>query len=198
MIVPQPLPYDHAALEPFMSAATLRFHHDGHYVRYVERVNEITKGAFTRGIDAYDQGVATHNTTLREQAAQVVAHEAFFQCMRPPGARDPRWPSHLRRELKAIAYGSSFEDRWVEAAMSVFGSGWIYLLAPPRQPLAIWVEQGGFLPRFAPVLVMDVWEHAYYLDQPDDRRTYVRNWLRNLADWSGVANAITSARQEIP
>lgn len=195
MIEPKLLPYDYAALEPFMSAATLRFHHDGHYVRYVRRVNELSKGAFGSGEDAYEYALATGSKELREQAAQVVAHEAFFQSMSPFSAANPHWDPHLRKEIRR-GFGRALEERWIEAAMGIFGSGYVYLLVPPGRPLTLWAEQGGFLPSVPAVLVMDVWEHAYYLDHPDDKVTYVHSWLRNLADWSRVTNAVIRARAE--
>lgn len=177
-----------------MSAATLRFHHDGHYLRYVRRVNELTGGRFESPTDAYACGVATRDETLRQQAAQVVAHETFFANMAPPA-------SHGRPSAEldeALRFGRGFAQEWVDAAMSIFGSGWVYLVVSPSGALAIRRLQGGVLPIEPVILVMDVWEHAYYLDHPDDRRAYALDWLHHLAHWSLASARLAAVRAERP
>lgn len=185
MIRPAPLPYAYNALEPYMSEATLRFHHDGHYLRYVQKVNQLTKGAFDRPSEAYAHAVAEGDVHLRQQAAQAAAHEAFFGGMSAPAHR--ALPSPGLVEALSRAFGDRFEDHWVETAQSIFGSGWLYLVAPAEGVVELVALQGGVLPTTPVVLVMDVWEHAYYLDYPDDRPTYSRNWLRHLVDWQAAS-----------
>ncbi len=182
MIQPAPLPYPYDSLEPWMSEATLRFHHDGHYLRYVQRTNERTQGRFTTPSEAYFHALEIGDVGLRHQAAQAWAHERFFEGMAPPLRRGSPSPA-LGRALLDFA---DFPEALCNAAQSVFGSGWVHVVLAPLgdgPTLRIETTHGGSLPRHPAVMTPHVSEHAYYLDYPDDRPRFCQVWLRQLVDW---------------
>ena len=177
-----PLPYGYDALEPWMSEATLRLHHDGHYRRYVETVNRLTRGRFRSAFDAWLSAAKDGNVELREQASQIILHEHFFSSMTPKRSAAS---NELQRVL-SIGYGRRFREAWEAAAMSVFGSGWVHLVARGGD-VEIVTSKDGRLPAGPLIITMDVWEHAYYLDHPDDRAAFSRGFVDRLVDW-GMAS----------
>jgi Fe-Mn family superoxide dismutase len=172
----RPLSYDYDALEPALSGEQLRLHHDVLYRRYVERTNTMTQGRWTRPAEAVREALSRHDPALFDQAAQAWSHEFYFDSM-TPGADGPD-------ELALRLLGPGFADRWVAAATSVFGSGWVWLVCPrhgsaPR----IVTTKDAQLPVDPAIMVMDVWEHAYYCEYPGRRAEYAREWVAHLADW---------------
>lgn len=194
MISPSPLPYPEDALEPWMSRAALHYHHDVLYARYVQRVNELGGGHFANARSAYDAAVATGDTVLREQAAQAWLHERYFDGMRPGST--PMSPGMHAALSSSFGGGSGFVQTWIRAASEVFGSGWVHLCVhrSRRPALRIVTSKDGWLPHEHPILTMDVWEHAYYLDYPADRGGYARAWLEHLAHWTGASEALVRLR----
>lgn len=175
MIEPKPLPYDYDALEPALGEPQVRIHYERHYLRYIRRTNELTRGRFASPEQAIQEAGRRRDAQLFDQAAQAWSHELYFASMRP-GARGPS-----DRQLHAL--GPGFVERWVAAAKGVFGSGWVWLV-PGRGVLRIVTTPNAELPGLPPLLVMDVWEHAYYCDYPGLREEYARAWIHELADWS--------------
>jgi Fe-Mn family superoxide dismutase len=178
----RPLPYDYDALEPALSGEQLRLHHDVLYRRYVERTNRMTQGRFVQPEQAVAEANRVGNYALYEQAAQACSHQVYFDSM-IPGADGPD-------ELALRLLGPRFTDRWVSAAESVFGSGWVWLVwadgswfPRPTTPQIV-ATKDAQLPFGSPIMVMDVWEHAYYCQYPGRRAEYARVWVDHLADWS--------------
>lgn len=151
----------------------------------------MTRGQFTHPQEALAEAIRTRNQALYEQAAQVWSHQLYFDSM-VPGAEGPD-------EFALRILGAGFTDRWVSAAESVFGSGWVWLVAnraPVRTPHGLLLRHAepkivatkdAQLPAGAPIMVMDVWEHAYYCQYPGRRAEYAREWVDRLADWSRLA-----------
>jgi Fe-Mn family superoxide dismutase len=178
-----PLPYDSTALEPFISAATMKLHHGAHHRAYVERLNTLISGSALEGATleeiimrsapgAVDAPWA--RPAIFNNAAQAWNHAFFWNSLRPvAGARPAK--SRLAR----------FADGLKSAASGLFGSGWVWL-----------VEEGGILKVTAtanadtpiacgqkPLLAIDVWEHAYYLDHQNRRDRYVAGVVDHLLNW---------------
>lgn len=175
MIPVQPLPYAPDALEPVLGRDLVQLHYERHYVRYVERTNEMTDGRFTSTADAVHWARSRSDLKLFEQAAQAWSHEVYFNSMAPPSA-GPTLTADLLRLL-----GHDFVDRWVAAAESVFGSGWVWLIATPDAAPRIVATKDAAIPAGLVLLVMDVWEHAYWCDYPGERKAYARAWATELA-----------------
>lgn len=182
MIPVQPLPYAYDALEPALSRDQMRFHYERHYLRYVERANEMTRGRFHSAGDAVNWARRRGDQRLFEQAAQAWSHQVYFDSMVPCAAG----PSAAALRL----LGPGFTDRWVVAAESVFGSGWVWLMAtgPDDGALLLMPQivatRDAEIPQGLVVVVMDVWEHAYWYDYPGLRAEYAKAWVEKLADWA--------------
>lgn len=188
-----PLPYAYDALEPYLSAATLRAHHEGHLANYIRTVNRLVAQVPTLEGKSLAELVSfaerTHWTELYDAAAQAVNHIFYFQSMKPGGGG----PCPDLREMMEVSFGGweGFSKRWVDAAVSVFGSGWVWLVveapgrgANPRPPLKIVTTKDAGIPSSGrPIMIMDVWEHAYYLDYTFHRRQYAEAFLEHLVWW---------------
>lgn len=170
MIEPKPLPYAYDALEPTLGRDQLRLHYERHYLRYIRRINGLTDGLLDSVGHAVLEARRRQDAELARQANQAWAHERYFASMSPPHRSAHRRP------------GTDLEHKWVQAATSVFGSGWVWLVGP-RRPRVVATHDDG-IPDAPVLLVMDVWEHAYYCDYPGERAEYARRWFRELADWS--------------
>ena len=181
------LPYDQNALEPYVSAGTVSFHYGRHHAGYVANLNRLTVG--TQWEDADLEAVAKGAEGLIfNNAAQIWNHTFYWRSMSPDGGGSP---SGGLREAIAEAFGSTDEFRraFADAAVGLFGSGWTWLVADD-DGLDIMQTANADLPlrhgRRA-LLVVDVWEHAYYLDYQNARAAYVEAFLDHLANWEFAA-----------
>ncbi len=186
------LPYAYDALGGFMSAETLRFHHDQHHQAYVDGTNRLVaeKGLEGRRLsdliaDARDRGEAA----LFNQAAQLWNHSFFWQCLAPPsGAR----PTGRLAALIEDAFGSveGLLGQLKVEAVRHFSNGWVWLILD-RDRLMIASLHDADTPvghdGMKPLLTLDVWEHAYYVDYRNDRGAFAENVLGNVIDWDFVA-----------
>jgi Fe-Mn family superoxide dismutase len=197
-----PLPYPKDALEPYMSAKTLDFHHGKHHKTYVDTLNELVAAdSSLEGQSLEELIVSTYHddgkSTVFNNAAQVWNHDFFWKCMKPQGAKQPNGALG-----KAIAqdFGSfdRFADAFAEAAKSQFGSGWAWLvfdaghLKVIKTPNAVDPIAGCQ----TALLTCDVWEHAYYLDYQNRRADFVEAFLDNLANWEFAAENLEIALQK--
>lgn len=179
MIPVQPLPYAPGALEPVLGRDLVKLHYERHYVRYVDRTNEMTDGRFASTADAVHWARSRSDLKLFEQAAQAWSHEVYFHSMAPPSSGRTRLTPALQQRL-----GPDFVQRWVDAAQSVFGSGWVWLVDTSMKGPRIVTTKDAAIPAGRVLLVMDVWEHAYWCDYPGERNVYAAAWITELADWS--------------
>ena len=183
------LPYEYDALEPFMSATTLKVHHGVHHAGYVERVNALVRGTALEGlplraiVERSAGDPAARN--LFNSAAQAWNHAFFWRSLRPAGQR-AAVPSRLAaRIVRDLGGQARLLERLKSAALSVFGSGWAWLLERDGR-LCVETTSNADCPittGAVPALVIDVWEHAYYLDYQARRADYVSAVLERLLDW---------------
>lgn len=184
-----PLPYEHDALEPFISAATLKVHHGVHHAGYVDRVNALVGGTALEGLPlralvARSAG-EPHARALFNSAAQAWNHAFFWRSLRPSGRRMPLPPRLAARIARDLGGQAQLLEQLKAAALSVFGSGWAWLLERDGR-LRVETTSNADCPITSaglPVLVIDVWEHAYYLDYQARRADYVSGVLEHLLDW---------------
>ena len=191
------LPYDYAALEPTLSADTLHTHHDKHHRTYVEKTNELAQRAGLDGRpleEVVRESAKASDKKLFHNAAQAWNHAFFWDCMTPTSAAPAG-------ELKAAidkAFGSfdALKDAFVEEGFGHFGSGWVWLVTGSEGLKVIsthdaddtLVKDGLF-----PLLVCDLWEHAYYLDYKNDRKAFLSAWLDKVANYAFAAKQLAAA-----
>jgi Fe-Mn family superoxide dismutase len=193
------LPYAYEALEPVISGRTMRFHHDKHHKAYVETTNTLLKEAKAapESLEAVIRAAkASGNQKLFNNAAQAWNHAFFWNAMAPGAAR----PDSDVAAAISGAFGdlAKLKQTFVADGVAQFGSGWVWLTADETGKLQVVtthdagepVEDGGAVP----LLVCDVWEHAYYLDHQNDRKGFLEAWFDALPNWSFAAKQLAAAR----
>jgi Fe-Mn family superoxide dismutase len=187
-IVLPPLPWAENALEPVVSAKTVSFHYGKHHKTYVDTVNKMITGTEYADMTLERLIGATAGKTdkagIFNNAAQVWNHTFYWNSLRPKGGGEP--PSMLKQEIEA-AFGSvdACKKELSAAAVAQFGSGWAWLVADAGK-LKIVKTADAETPitrGLKPLLTVDVWEHAYYLDYQNKRADYVNAVLDKLINW---------------
>ena len=187
------LPYDYDALEPVISAATLKLHHLGHHRGYVEKLNALIKGTDQEGaaLDAIVKRSAWAATadsaarSLYNNAAQAWNHAFYWSSLRPKDSGAGPQGALAARIDAEFGGQRQFIEAFKAAAMGLFGSGWIWLVQDGGE-LRIMATRNADSPIAhgqAPLLVLDVWEHAYYLDYQSRRAEYVNGVVDHLLNW---------------
>ncbi|HPC18375.1 MAG TPA: superoxide dismutase [Candidatus Hydrogenedentes bacterium] len=191
-----PLPYPDDALEPVISAQTLAFHYGKHHKGYLDNLNKLIAGT-PRADLSLEQIIAEtagkpDETSIFNNAAQIWNHTLFWKSLSPKGGGEP--PSALKQRIDA-SFGSvdACKKAWAEAAMTQFGSGWAWLVRQQDGRMAVMKTSNADTPLtqgVKPLLVIDVWEHAYYLDYQNRRADFVAAVLDKLINWEFAAAQI--------
>ena len=194
------LPYAYDALEPAVSSDTLQFHHDKHHKAYVDKTNELAPKAGLDGRtleEVVREASRTGDKKLFNNAAQAWNHAFFWPCMRPPGGIAPSG------ELKSAIDGAfesldGLKDAFVEEGVAHFGSGWVWLVTGSEGLKVISTHDADTVVTrgLTPLLVCDVWEHAYYLDHKNDRAGFLGAWWDRLANWDFATRQFAAGRGE--
>lgn len=185
------LPYAYDALEGYISADIMRLHHDKHHQAYVNKLNKALEGRdefaglaiedILRRINEVPEEI---RTTVRNNGGGHYNHSLFWVWMTPHGTGRPG--GELEAAL-AEKYGSfeNFQQAFSDAAAGVFGSGWVWL--QPDLEIKTTPNQDSLLPdgELEPILGLDVWEHAYYLDYQNRRPEYIAAWWK-VVNWDVV------------
>ena len=199
------LPYAYDALEPALSAETLRIHHQEHHGGYVRKLIAAVedtpfKGDTLESIVEQTAGTSRHESIFNN-AAQAWNHTFFWHSLSPTGGGAPNSP--LLAALES-SFGSfeAFEEAFKEAAASLFGSGWVWLITKEGK-LAVCATQNAATPwldGLHPLITCDLWEHAYYLDHKNDRGAFVDAFLKRLINWDFAASnfAMQAAQEQEP
>lgn len=193
------LPYDYDSLEPVVSAETMKFHHDKHHGKYVENTNRLLDEAAESPRDLESVVRRTDQKPERiklfDNAAQAWNHTFFWTCMSPAkGGPQGALASAIERSFGTL---TNLKQAFVGEGVGHFGSGWVWLAAQART-LKVFsthdaddaLTQMGTVP----LLVCDLWEHAYYLDHQNDRAGYLSAWFDNLANWDFAADQFLAAQ----
>ena len=181
------LPYEKNALEPHISAETLDFHYGKHHNAYVVNLNNLTEGTEWAG-KSLEEIVAGTDGGIFNNAAQVWNHSFYWNCMKPGGGGEP---TGALADAIVSAFGSfdGFKEQFTQAAMTQFGSGWAWLVKD-GDGVALAKTGNADTPLAngqTPLLTIDVWEHAYYIDFRNARPKYIETFLSNLVNWDFVA-----------
>jgi superoxide dismutase, Fe-Mn family len=187
-----PLPYAENALEPVISAKTLSFHYGKHHKTYVETTNKLIAG--TELADLPLEQIVTSTAGKPERAgifnnaAQAWNHAFYWRCLKAKGGGEP--PASLKQKMDE-AFGSvdACKKEWSAAAVAQFGSGWAWLVLEGAK-LKILKTPNAETPitqGLRPLLTIDVWEHAYYLDYQNKRVDHVNAVIDKLTNWEFAA-----------
>jgi superoxide dismutase, Fe-Mn family len=183
-----PLPYDENALEPIISAKTIGFHYGKHHKTYVDNLNKLTAGTDYSDLPLEEIITGTAGRTERaaifNNAAQTWNHTFYWNSLKPKGGGEP--PAALLKKIEA-SFGSFDDCKKEIAAMGVsqFGSGWVWLVLDADKLKVVKTPnaENPLTMGMKPLLIIDVWEHAYYLDYQNRRVDYVNIVLEKLINW---------------
>ncbi len=192
------LPYSYNALEPFITAKTLEFHHDKHHAAYVTNFNNLVKDTPMASMSIEEVIKATYQDAgkvgIFNNAAQAWNHTFYWECMKGGGGGQPS--GALADKINADLGGyDQFRQDFKTAATTQFGSGWAWLVLENGK-LKITKTGNADTPVAlgqTPLLTCDVWEHAYYLDYQNKRPDYVDTFLDKLVNWDFVAANLAKA-----
>jgi Fe-Mn family superoxide dismutase len=187
-----PLPYADDALAPVISAHTITFHYGKHHKGYVDTLNKLVAGTEFANLPLEkiiaDTAGKEDKTAIFNNAAQAWNHTFYWDSLRPKGGGEP--PAVLKPKIEA-AFGTvdACKKAMSTAALAQFGSGWVWLVLDGDK-LAVVKTGNAAVPMttgMKPLLCIDVWEHAYYLDYQNRRADYVNAVLDTLVNWDFAA-----------
>jgi Fe-Mn family superoxide dismutase len=188
------------ALEPHMSQKTLEFHYGKHHQTYLDNMNKQIAGSNLESKTLEEVIKESWNngspTAVFNNAAQVWNHTFFWESMKPNGGGAP---SGKLAEAINAAFGSldEFKAQFKNAGATQFGSGWAWLVTDKSGKLSIEKTPNAVTPLVeeskTPILTMDVWEHAYYLDVQNRRPDYMTTFVDSLIDWDNVGKRYEAA-----
>ncbi|CAI0415397.1 unnamed protein product [Linum tenue] len=197
----KPPPYQLDALEPHMSKKTVELHWGGHHRGYLENLNKaLAKDDVLYSYTMDELITVTYNRgnplPIFNNAAQVWNHDFFWESMQPGGGGIPEL-GLLDQIEKDFGSFTNFREKFVEAALTSFGSGWVWLvLKREEKHLAIVKTSNAFTPLIwddIPIINLDVWEHAYYLDYKNERAKYVNAFMDHLVSWNTAMGRLARA-----
>ncbi len=183
-----PLPYEKNALEPYISETTLSFHYGKHHQGYVDTLNKLIDEKGLKGSLEEIIMKSSRNPELKtvfNNAAQDWNHTFYWSSMKPGGGGNPTGPL-LDLITKTFGSYDDFKKEFIETGTKLFGSGWVWLVKDKDNSLKIIGTNNADLPLIhgqKPLLVCDIWEHAYYLDYQNRRKDYVEVFLDHLVNW---------------
>lgn len=196
-----PLPYAQDALEPHIDARTMGIHHGKHHKGYTDNLNKAIAGTnlesqsieeILRNIDSVPENI---RTAVRNNGGGYANHSLFWRVMSPDGGGSP---SGELADAIDQAFGSfdAFKEQFGNAASTRFGSGWAWLVAKRGGGLEVYStanQDSPYMNGDVPLLGLDVWEHAYYLNYQNRRPDYISAWW-NVVDWDQVAQNYAAAQ----
>ena len=184
------LPYAKDALAPHISAETLEYHYGKHHQTYVTNLNNLIKGTAFEG-KSLEEIVRSSEGGVFNNAAQVWNHTFYWNCLAPNAGGEP---TGKLADAIAASFGSfaDFKAQFTDAAIKNFGSGWTWLVKGTDGKLAIVSTSNAGTPLTTdatPLMTVDVWEHAYYIDYRNRRADFIKSYWE-LIDWDKVADRI--------
>ena len=195
------LPYPADALEPHIDARTMEIHHDRHHAAYTNNLNNAIAGTNLDGKDIVEilsniNAVPTEiKNAVQNNGGGYANHTLFWEIMGPDGGGEPT--GELQDAITS-AFGSfvAFQEKFSAAAGTRFGSGWSWLVVKDDGSLDVYStanQDSPYMQGDTPILGLDVWEHAYYLNYQNRRPDYISAWW-NVVDWSNVAEKYATAK----
>lgn len=196
------LPYAYNALEPHIDKMTMEIHHTKHHQTYINNLSKALFELKVKGISVEDlcKNTAKYNMAVRNNAGGHYNHSMFWKWMKPNGGGQP--PAELLKEIE-VTFGSfdEFKIKFADAAKGRFGSGWAWLIVNSDKKLQITSTPNQDNPimdvaevKGSPILGLDVWEHAYYLNYQNRRPDYI-NAFWKVVNWDEVAALYKEAKK---
>jgi len=179
-----PLPYDKNALAPHISAETLDYHYGKHHQAYVTNLNKLIEGK-PEAQKSLEEIIQSSEGGIFNNAAQVWNHTFYWHSIKPNGGGQPTGDlaDALKRDFGGV---EKFTEEFSNAAATLFGSGWAWLVQGKDGKLAVTRTSNADLPLKhgqKALLTVDVWEHAYYIDYRNARPKYLETFLKSLVNW---------------
>jgi len=196
-----PIPYDYAALAPAIDAETMQLHHDKHHATYVTNLNaalEKHPALQNQSVESLLQNLnqvpEDVRKTIQNNGGGHVNHSMFWTIMKPNGGGKPT--GTLATAIQST-FGSfeAFQEKFNQAGLSQFGSGWVWLVTNPQKQLQIIStanQDSPLMQGLYPVMGNDVWEHAYYLTYRNRRADYLKGWW-NVVNWAEIEKRFVSS-----
>ncbi len=181
------LPFKNDALEPVIGLATIEFHYGKHHQAYVTNLNNLIKGTEFEEM-TLEEIIKKSEGAVFNNAAQVWNHTFYFYSFKPGGGGSPKGALTGAIDKKWGSF-ENFVNEFNSAALTLFGSGWAWLVKDNSGELSIVKESNAGNPLvkgLTPILTFDVWEHAYYLDYQNRRADYLKS-LWGIIDWDVVS-----------
>jgi Fe-Mn family superoxide dismutase len=188
-----PLPYDYAALEPFIDTQTMHLHHDAHHAAYVKNLNTAlekhpdlqSRSAIDllKNINSVPEDI---RTAVRNHGGGHVNHTMFWEIMKPKGGGDPH--GQIGDAIKGVFGGfDTLKQKFNDAGAKLFGSGWVWVVSKNNRLEIITTanQDSPYMQGYYPIFGNDVWEHAYYLKYQNRRPEYLQAWW-NVINWEAV------------
>ncbi|KRM22252.1 superoxide dismutase [Latilactobacillus graminis] len=192
------LPYDYVALEPYIDSETLHLHHDKHHKAYVTKLNAaLTDHPDLAGKSLHDLLIHLDDlpenlqTPIRNNGGGHANHSFFWRILTSKAPEAPTGELLARIELRFGQF-NTFQTEFTEAALSIFGSGWAWLVINQNDELQIMTtsnQDSPLMSRNRPLIGLDVWEHAYYLKYQNNRIDYIENFWK-IINWPVVAELL--------
>lgn len=195
------IPYSYDALEPYIDPKALVIHYENFYKKYLKELNSFlsenpsfAKYSKEELIDHIEEIPLSKRADIYVILGGVLNHELYFKSMNPKASHTP---TGKLKEAIDQKYGSfeNFKKEWVKTAQTLFGSGYTFLVLDKKKELLILNmsnEDSPYYYGFIPILAMDLWEHAYYLDYQSNREQYIQNFF-NLIDFDTVLKNYNNA-----
>lgn len=197
------LPFDKSALEPFMSRQTLETHHGKHHAAYIKKLNaalETRAGKPATLEEAVRLGARENNKAIFNNAAQAWNHAFFWQSLTPDGPVEPQGALRAALERAFDSLGA-FRSAAKTQGESHFASGWLWLMADGAGAVSLRDTHDAHTPLEhanapeTPLLVCDLWEHAYYLDYKNERGAFLEAFLNKIANWRFAERQYDAAKR---
>ena len=185
------LPYAKEALAPNISAETLEYHYGKHHKTYVDNLNKLISGTEFEKM-SLEEIIKKASGGVFNNAAQIWNHTFYWNCLSPKGGGEPSG-AVATAVTKNFGSFAQFKEKFTSAAVTLFGSGWAWLVENPDGSLVIEATSNAGNPLKdgkKPLLTCDVWEHAYYIDYRNARAKYVESFW-NLVNWDFVDKNLT-------
>ncbi len=192
------LPWDEAALDPVISARTIQFHYGKHHKAYVDKTNELVAGtpmADMRLEEVVRAAGKDKNQKLFNNAAQAWNHTFFWNCLKPGGATPSGdFAKRIESDLGGL---EAFNKDFAKAAVECFGSGWAWLVERAGKLEIVATSNAGtpITTGATPLLTLDVWEHAYYLDYQNRRPDFAKAVIEKLLNWEFAEQQLAKSAQ---
>ncbi|HLV80833.1 MAG TPA: superoxide dismutase [Chthonomonadaceae bacterium] len=198
-----PLPYDYAALEPYIDSETMHLHHDKHHAAYVNNLNAAAQKHPELFNKSVEQILADINsvpedirTAVRNNGGGHANHTFFWEIMKPGGSKEPT--GALAQAIQSAFGGlDQLKSQVNDAGAKRFGSGWAWLVADNSGALSVIStanQDSPIMEGKTPILGVDVWEHAYYLKYQNRRPDYLNAWW-NVVNWDEVSRRYDTLRR---